>query len=536
MSESVSGPQAFLDELRRVHQRVGGPSARQLADLAKTEGVGGFLPRSTANDLLTKERRRKLKRDQVRAFVIALRAHVENAGGDPDDQVGSVASWMERLSGAARPDGGDPAPDTDQDAMDPEREIEPAPDGFSPPPRWRMSRRFVTALVIMVGCVVTVLVAVYVFWPGPQAYSLNVQTDLDLIRTGNAGVGGFYLVQRRPEALPAPPNGQNTCAGRYQWARKLHGTDANSTFFKFSLRAAPGSEVEINGARPVVEHSRAPSSGIVLGCPGEGQVEDVRYLNIDLDHEQYQFVAGKGQSPRPLDLRMSGGESETVYVSASAANCSCRWRLELSLLVNGKPKTVMLGDDDHPFVTEAAYRRTQYQYLTGRWRPVSGATPSGPPPPPPPSPTAGSARSSKSRVCDLLTSKEVAVLLSGAKAQPSGPTRSQGAATPQLQTEMCTYTTSASHDLLIVEVQQSPTGEDAAREFAAQRAHYAQQGGSAAVSGIWTEAYAFPGMLYARRGSRMLRVYVTHGQAQPTDEDGRRVVALSRQAAHRLWR
>lgn len=211
-----------------------------------------------------------------------------------------------------------------------------------------------------------------------QAYSIDVQTNPDLVPTPNGAVGGTYLLPGGIRKVGRPPTATDTCAGRYEWAHRLGAIDAGSSTIALTVTGHTTDVTRILAVEPLIVGTRgtAPTTGAVVTWAGRGSEPNVRYVNADLDADPPSVVTsdGKGFPVRP-ELQVTQGQAETFNLTASALQCDCKWEVVVHLMVKGKaidetfPRTGFF----HTIGTLKSYR-----WLNDSWTTDTGQSPPSP--------------------------------------------------------------------------------------------------------------------------------------------------------------
>jgi hypothetical protein len=234
-------------------------------------------------------------------------------------------------------------------------------------PRWA---------AIVAGIAVTALigtVATTVFTSVQSAvaddYRVTVESNPDRISTRTGPVGGAYVVAKPIQDIGEPPNKQNNCVGRYDWAHAMGGIDADSTIARVTIEGLTDTVVHIDGISAAVVATAAPSVGSNLTCPGRGEQSNIRSVTIDLDTNPPTVLTydttGKAV---PFVFTVAKGQSEILDISATTNKCTCTWQATLNMSIDGKTQHYTVqAHGKQPFKTTASANAKWYQWIGGKW-------------------------------------------------------------------------------------------------------------------------------------------------------------------------
>lgn len=192
------------------------------------------------------------------------------------------------------------------------------------------------------------------------------------------------------EGIPQPPDNTN-CDHLTDWIRSTKMVDRNSSQVTVTIRANKEAAITVNAIRPRIRSQQLPRESMpVLTCvpfnPYTKKPFDGTYLP-----KPDQDGALDGNSKFTLDVkasfvlgesfRLEAGQIEEAYLTGFALACDCQWRIQLDLLVDGHPQTVVAGNGYEPFRTVALPQRKLVDPRDKVWCLVQGRTVLVPPDP-----------------------------------------------------------------------------------------------------------------------------------------------------------
>lgn len=373
----------------------------------------------------------------------------------------------------------------------------------------------VTAFVVAVlGTVGAMFGAAVIDWLTDD-YRITVEDNPDQLSTATGPRGGAYIVPVSIEDVGDPPNQNNSCVGRYEWARDLDGIDADTTFLRLTVAAVGDHDVRITGFAPRIVERSSPAIGTHLSYPGRGEQPEVRSVGVDLDADPPGVsVTDENGVPIETTFDVRGEQRETFEVTVNTMTCDCSWELDVHLVVDGEDRVeTVRRSDGEPFRTSGSGNARSYRFVDGAWRAeeetgedgLDGSEPA------PPAPV---------DACELLDTPTIASLLQqGVTPQPLGPVTSPGLSENLLTETRCSWAGSASPgrnseadsgvlDSVEVSVDQFNDEDRAAEELQARRPMY--PGLEDATFDGADEGYAGAGVAVARVGSLLVTVNVVY--------------------------
>ena len=240
------------------------------------------------------------------------------------------------------------------------------------------------AITAVVGALVTVVVA-KVQSALDDDYRVAVESNPDRISTRTGPIGGSYLIARPIQDVGKPPNNENNCIGRYDWAHAMGGIDADSTSARLTIEGLTDKTVHINGISATIVESSAPSVGSNLTCPGRGEQPNTRSAVIDLDTNPPSVLTYDASGKLvPFAFTVSKGQSEVIDISATTNKCTCSWQAVISLSVDGEQRSYKVqARGNQPFKTTSSSNGKWYQWVSGKWvEQRTGPSAAEPPPDP----------------------------------------------------------------------------------------------------------------------------------------------------------
>jgi hypothetical protein len=197
-----------------------------------------------------------------------------------------------------------------------------------------------------------------------------VQTDVDQISFGPTGAGGEYWFGAATH-LPPPPEGADSCVGRYLWAKHLGALDAENSIVQVTISDAGEGPVVISGFQiHVVKRLRA-RPGVVASCGGRGSgPAETRLVMADLDREPpstESFAAGSANPDPTFTFTLSRSQSQVFDITARTTTCYCEWEGRIDVTVGDRVSERDINNDGRPFKTMADERSAMERFLDGRW-------------------------------------------------------------------------------------------------------------------------------------------------------------------------
>ncbi|QQQ75458.1 hypothetical protein IOD16_30875 [Saccharothrix sp. 6-C] len=247
-----------------------------------------------------------------------------------------------------------------------------------------------------------------------EPYKTVVTTDYDAIETRNELTGGEYLFSSAIQDVEPPPVARDTCYDRYQWAHANGAIDVGSTLTRVSITPDEGHTVVIVGAKRVaIEPDKSPNVGHVATCGGKG-ASPVRHISIDLDKGEKTYFDGTDDQPKDLHIPIDSGKTEVIDIQAFTIERSWTYKVELTLVVDGEERTLVIDDNGKPFRTTAVTNAKQYRWQNGAWVEVGPEIPAVQP---------SSTEYSKDMpvACNVLARDDVIGILGGQLEQSNSP-------------------------------------------------------------------------------------------------------------------
>jgi len=348
-------------------------------------------------------------------------------------------------------------------------------------------------------------------------YRITVETNPDRISTRSGPIGGSYVVSTPIQDIGEPPNRQNNCIGRYEWAHSIGGIDADSTTARVTIDGLTEKTVHIDGISASVIESTSPSVGSNLTCPGRGEQPNIRSVLIDLDtNPPAIFTTDASGKATPFAFTVSKGQSEIINISATTNRCTCSWQATLSLSVDGEVQFYTVqAPGGKPFRTTASINAMWYQFIGGRWvEQRSGPDPAEPTPSPNeiPGPIAD--------ICDLATPHADSALQRKFSTQHDSESVRPGPGGNLLRHNGCTFVVDAQAptatptgkmlvDSMTVWLDGAKTDQLAKAEFDAFVKGYSLNGPGQSLPEIAQDAILFDGVFIARSGRLLLTVQIS---------------------------
>jgi hypothetical protein len=232
-----------------------------------------------------------------------------------------------------------------------------------------------------------------------------------------------YLFAKPAKVLPAPPDksasalelyGAGPAAGRWQWAHRLGGVDAENTLVHLVLTRNGVAPVDITGLGVADLRCSAPRAGTLAtydwhyvssdaglaesyGAPGGSRYFLTHldglpgYMGISSDRPDFTsdaltFIGSNGKpAPAPLPISVSYGQELSFDVLATVFAHDCQWRLKLDWTSGGRPYSTTVPSGGSPFETTAVgiapgeMQNVSFVTWSGRgWLRVSPASWGGP--------------------------------------------------------------------------------------------------------------------------------------------------------------
>ena len=349
-------------------------------------------------------------------------------------------------------------------------------------------------------------------------YRVTVESDPDQISTRTGTVGGSYVVAKPIQAIGEPPNKANNCIGRYDWAHKLGGIDADSTSARVTIEGTSDDVVQIKDITVNISKSSPPSVGSHLTCPGRGEVPNVRSVAIDLDaNPPTALTLDKSGATVPFFFTVTKGQTETFDISAMTAKCDCQWDAKISLSVGGKDKTYTIrANGNRAFRTTSSFDAKMYQWINREWTDVT-TVPQPPQPPPAPEHTPRAVPD----VCKMADPLATPLLAPPVKRNVDASSVQLGAAQIPLRHSGCSYASLADPpsplpangvvaDSITVWLDGAKDSSAAKKELQALIQGYSSNAPPTKINeAAADEAYLLPGVFVASKGRLILTVQVS---------------------------
>lgn len=390
------------------------------------------------------------------------------------------------------------------------------------------------AVVWVAGVVVTAWVGLLVtdWWQSREPYDIETETNPDKIATkqGYLGDSSYYLIPGKTIGqIPEPPLDRDVCSGRYLWASKLGGLDANRTPFRFSVESRSDSEVRILDLKVRrVERADPPVDGVELGCPGQGARPEIRSVTVDLDEPspRARIEDANGVEIEPV-FTLTNGQSETFEVTGLATTCDCTWELVVAVRHEGALKEEVVGR----FRTVSASKLPTYHWVDGDWVNIDAGSSQAP------------YLSAPARVdaCALLDAGVAASILGepvgqvnggGATPGPGASRRPMSISTCSAASEQVADLSTGMHHTFAVLLHTAGSLDDAVAEYHALVEAFAREARQQReLTGFGEAATSFEGVVVARAGNEVLVAQVN----SPNPEVASRVEAFAKDVVTRAW-
>lgn len=401
------------------------------------------------------------------------------------------------------------------------------------------SRRVgVAALVVVFGAVVGALANVLVprvvdwFDGEPDPYVVFIERNPDEIEGEQGPIGGSYLFDRPLEDLGEPPVDDDSCVGRYKWARDRGGVDADATTVRVTVEATNADLVHVEGFDVKIVHAAAPPPAVHITCPGRGASPEVRSVSVLLDQRSEPEIKTTDEDGDPIRFlfEIPKGAAEIFDISALAPNCDCTWQASLRVRVGDDLREVVIDDGGKPFRTVSSLGARSYRWVSGEWfdedTPATAPTPSEP------------ATVENTAACGIATDAEVEEVLGMRfEVRPDFNTAGPGAAGVKVTDSLCSYVAEAGdsglHTSLGVGLTTTAAADDAAEELLARAGGMNAGEAPVAVDGIGAEAYRVPGGVVARNELEIITIYAVAGDNR---DRSAAVEQLIKAVAARRWR
>lgn len=144
--------------------------------------------------------------------------------------------------------------------------------------------------------------------------------------------------------------------GEDSWAYDLGAIDAGKTQVEIILQGATDTPVILRGLDVRVLDRRPPLEGTYLDWLG-GDALDIRYIDVDLDHDPPTLDAGNccfaELTKWSFPLRVSSTEPEIIFVTAKTDTCDCSWVADLRYVYEGEERVLTIDNEGEPFRTTA---------------------------------------------------------------------------------------------------------------------------------------------------------------------------------------
>lgn len=368
---------------------------------------------------------------------------------------------------------------------------------------------------------------------------VTVERNPDRIHTKDGPVGGFYVMDLPIDEVGPPPDGADSCVGRYEWAMAKGASTADSTTVRVSLRGRHESRtVEITDVRVVDLKRTSLVTGTHLACGGRGGDTDIRSVVIDLEATPPAISATNEQGEEvAFHFTVGSEEYEVFQITGHAVTCTCEWRVQFVARYGDEVQTVTVPPpDEPPFRTVSSMRSRSYRWQNGQWvdqERMAGGGGGGSPRPFNPATVPS---------CRVLSQREVDDALGAHADVLSGfNTEGPGASGVPVRESYCTYSvvgsappptpSSVPHDG--INVSRTGAADEAAikREIEERLPRYANGERVEPIAGLGDEAYYTNGLVLVRHDAEFLVVALTVRDAKRE----RLAVTLARTAARRLW-
>lgn len=155
---------------------------------------------------------------------------------------------------------------------------------------------------------------------------------------------GSWVLPLPPSGIPnAPPEWEG---GRQEWAHRLGGVDAESTWVEIVVQGSTEAAIVLQDLLITVLDRQPPMQGTFVEEPG-GDFLDVLYLDVELDDASPEVVPEGWSFP----LRVSSHEPEVLMLSALTDTCDCSWVGDLLYVHEGEQLRLRVDDNGRPFRT-----------------------------------------------------------------------------------------------------------------------------------------------------------------------------------------
>jgi hypothetical protein len=218
------------------------------------------------------------------------------------------------------------------------------------------------------------------FWSGvseraglaPEPVRVDVITDVDRFASDSGVVHVPTFVVPRPiTAIGPPPNGKQP-EGRYTWAHQMGGVDSTETLIRASVSGTSAAPVVLQDLQIHVNERRRPLEGSNLTFQGLGAPINVRFIEVNLDHEPptWEYLDSQGEPADHFPFEVTETETEVFDIAAFTLRCDCLWTAELHYSTEGEEGAITIDNDGRPFRTTAVSEEAQGQYywFNRRWR------------------------------------------------------------------------------------------------------------------------------------------------------------------------
>nr|WP_031085054.1 helix-turn-helix transcriptional regulator [Streptomyces sp. NRRL WC-3549] len=183
-----------------------------------------------------------------------------------------------------------------------------------------------------------------------------------------APCGQYYLLDRAPEDVPAPPPAPQGTRG---WAKGLGGVDGGAMRLALTLQGTSGEAVVLN-AMHVRVVAREPALAWSAYSMGEGCGSGItpQSFDIDLDDGLPRSTPVAGQQgdevvpAKDFPYQVSSTDVEVFHLDAHVEDHDVTWYLELEWTSGGRSGTLRVDDGGKPFRTSGIATRPEYRYRT----------------------------------------------------------------------------------------------------------------------------------------------------------------------------
>ena len=259
--------------------------------------------------------------------------------------------------------------------------------GRRTPPKELKSVRHYESIVIATCLILVGSAIAALAWPDPTKETVTVGTDINLDHIVNNGhpLGGTYVLPKPIADLSPPPNEENTCVGRYEWATGQGGVVAEHQTVRVTVRRATDVPIQITGFNPVVVDAKSPVLGSMVGCGGEGGNVPVRRIEVKLNKTKeasWEYAGSPQDDNKAFVFNVERDQPLVFDVDASAIDCDCAWVAEFRYKegTEANERTIRVDNNGQPFRASAASNATRYQRIGGQWieqnpidNPIGGA-------------------------------------------------------------------------------------------------------------------------------------------------------------------